>query len=306
MKRIFIAFLSMLLCIITAVSSFVIPSSRGDYYNEGVEAYLDTIFGILEREGVVSYAEASSIDEAHPPRVVDDAELLTEDEKAELANKLDDISSRQECDVVIVTVAGLEGKTAQEYADDYYDYNKYGMGDGADGILLLISMEDRDWALTTYGFGITAFTDAGQEYIMELTSGYLGEGQYADAFAQFSDLCDDFLMQAHTAEPYDVGNMPDDISALGRIMWIIPSVIIGAVISLVLKKKKRKALKNVRRKSDAADYVAGMELTGQYDRFLYSDVQRVKIRDDKDDGYDGSNFHISSSGRGHGGSSGKF
>ena len=100
------------------------------------------------------------------PLLVDDAGLLTEEEADALLDKLEEISERQECEVAVVTVDSLEGKTSQDYADDFYDYNGYGYGIDDVGILLLISMEDRDYAITTYGFGITAFTDAGLQYVV--------------------------------------------------------------------------------------------------------------------------------------------
>ena len=59
------------------------------------------------------------------PRLVDDADLLTYSEKISLAQKLDEISERQNFDVVIVTVDSLQGKSVAAYADDFYDYGGY-------------------------------------------------------------------------------------------------------------------------------------------------------------------------------------
>ena len=41
-----------------------------------------------------------------------------------------------------MTAGSLNGKTATKYADDYFDYNGYGLGNEKDGILLLISMKN--------------------------------------------------------------------------------------------------------------------------------------------------------------------
>ena len=119
-------------------------------------------------------------------RLVDDAGLLSESEKQSLSDELDEISDRQAFDVVIVTTNSLDGKSATEYADDYYDDNGYGYNYDRDGILLLVSMEDHDWAISTCGFGIEAFTDAGQNYISERFLPELSDGNYAKAFQIFA------------------------------------------------------------------------------------------------------------------------
>lgn len=241
------------------------------------------------------------------PRLVDQAELLTAEEETELLVKLDEISERQLLDVAVVTVNSLEGKTATEYADDTYDYNRYGYGEARDGILLLISMEERDWAMTTCGAGITAFTDAGQEYMQEQFMPSLSSGNYNDAFLKYAKLCDDFITQAKTGEPYDAGNLPKGTVSP---FWIFGDLVIGCLIALGMAKRKKKRLKTVRRKAEAQDYaVAGtLRMSGSWDRMINRRVTtRAVARDSDDDSRSGgSTTHVSSSGTTHGGSSGKF
>ena len=141
------------------------------------------------------------------PRLVDGADLLTDSEETALRDKLDEISERQQVDLVIVTTDSLEGKSPMEFADDFYDYNGYGFGDSYDGVLFLISMEERDWHISTTGFGITAITDAGREYISENFLEDLSDGEYGAAFTTFAELCDAFITQAREGQPYDVGNL---------------------------------------------------------------------------------------------------
>ena len=101
------------------------------------------------------------------PRLVDEADLLSDDEEMALTGQLNEISERQQVDIVVVTVNSLEGAGTMEFADDFYDYNGYGFGEERDGILFLISMEERDWYISTTGYGITAVTDAGREYVSD-------------------------------------------------------------------------------------------------------------------------------------------
>ena len=80
-------------------------------------------------------------------RLLDEADLLTDSAEAALSEKLDEISLRQKLDVVIVTINETGDRTAAEYADDIYDYSGY----AEDGVLLLISVDDREWAVSTRG-----------------------------------------------------------------------------------------------------------------------------------------------------------
>ena len=123
----------------------------------------------------------------HPARLVDQAELLTAEEQQQIQTKLDEVSELHHCDAVVMTVNSLEGKTATEYADDAFDYDGYGLGEDKAGILFLVDMGDRNWATSTHGYAITAFTDAGLSYIEEKLVSYLGDGEYAEAFNCFAE-----------------------------------------------------------------------------------------------------------------------
>lgn len=254
---------------------------------------------------VPAFATGSETQETpHPLRLVDDADLLTPDEEESVMENLDYVSEEHNFDVVIVTVDSLGEKTPQGFADDYFDYNGYGMGPDDDGIILVISMEYRDWAISTHAFGITAFTDAGQEYLMGNVTPFLSDGNYESAFDTFAWTCEDFIKQAKTGEPYDVGNMPSGISGYLMVVLLIPSLILAMIVSIFLKKMKRKSLKAVRFRADATEYLTAKKITHKSDTFLYRDVVTVKV--ETDDGPGGSTTHTSSSGRVHGGSSGKF
>ena len=46
------------------------------------------------------------------------------------------------------------------------------------------------------------------KYIGKQIKGELSDGDFAGAFDKFVDLCDEFITQARTGEPYDVKNLP--------------------------------------------------------------------------------------------------
>lgn len=260
------------------------------------------------------------------PRLTDSADLLTSSEEAVLLSKLDEISEKHQADIVIVTVDSLDGKTPTEYADDFFDYNGFGFGENKDGVLFLLSMEERDWWISTSGFGITALTDAGIEYISNEFLPELSRGNYFDAFAIFAEQCDDYFTQAESGEPYDSNLLPPGVdgeySNDGTVQKlpfdygskIMISLIIGFVIALIITLVMAGQLKSVRFQPSANSYIKqnSMKVTDSRDIFLYTHTDRRAIpKPPPDSGSHGgsgggSSIHVSSSGSTHGGGGGKF
>lgn len=242
-------------------------------------------------------------------RLTDDGNLLSSDEERKLTTQLDEISQRQSFDVVVVTVAGIpEGYTVQEYADDFFDYNGFGQGSGRDGCLLLISMEERDWYISTRGYGITALTDAGIQYIGEkMIEEGLSDGDYLSAFQTYARLCDNFVTKAREGNPYDVGNLPKEKIPWGLVTLV--AVALGCGLAFIPVTVMKAQMKPVRSRRDAGDYIlrGSMTLTRNRDMFLYRNVTRTPIpQDNSSGGGGGSSVHTSSSGASHGGGGGKF
>lgn len=242
--------------------------------------------------------------EAHPARLVDSASLLTAEEEGVLLEKLDAISERQQVDVAVVTTDTLDGKSPQEYADDFFDYNGYGMGTDRDGILLLVSMEDRDWYISTRGFGSTAVTDAGLEYMSNQFLEDLSAGNYLDAFLTYAEQCDQFIAQAKLGTPYDVDNVPKE--PFPWLLCIGISLAVGLVSAVIVTGVMKSQLKSVKSSRNAGNYVkeGSLEITEHSDLYLYSHISRVPIPKNTHSG--GSSVHTSSSGASHGGGGGKF
>lgn len=259
-------------------------------------------FGIVS---AVTALGAEIPEERQLPRLVDDADILTSEEEWKLEEKLNEISEKYQCDVAVVTTEDTDGRSVVEYADDFYDYNGYGMGEGDDGILLLLDMDDREWAISTYGYGSTAFTDKGQKYISDKFLPYLKEGDYAEAFMVYADLCGDFLEQAETGEAFDSGNMPKEPISL---LWIPGSLLIGMIFAFVITGFMRLQMKSVRKQTQAFAYIKpdSLKITKSRDSYLYSQTSRTPKPKDNGSSGGGSSMHTSSSGRSHGGSSGTF
>ena len=235
---------------------------------------------------------------AASPRVADEAGLLSGTECAAIEKQLDALSMQYGLDVVIVTTDSTGSSSPMEYADDYFDYNDY----APDGVLLLVSMEEGDWWISTTGYGITAFTDAGIAYIGENIVPYLSDGEYAKAFTTFIDLCDQFLSQAKTGDPFDTHNLPKE--PFKPVRNVIIALIIGLAAAFFATGSMKKKLKSVEQKAQADDYVTpgSLQITKSRDFHLYTHIDRRE----KPKSSSGSSTHTSSSGTAHGGGGGKF
>lgn len=235
-------------------------------------------------------------------RIIDQADLLTSSEESALLRKLDEISTRQNMDVVVATTSTLEGASVQEYAERLYLEGGFGYGDSKDGLLLLISMEDSDWYLSTCGYGTTAFTEAGSEYIGKQITPDLSNGNYAAAFTTYAKLSDDFITQARTGKPYDSSNLPREPLSM---IWIPIALVVGFIVSKIIVGRMESELKTVRTQAAANNYVTkgSMQITDNRDLFLYHNVTKTeKPKNNTSE----NNTHRSSSGTTHGGTGGKF
>ena len=242
-------------------------------------------------------------------RMNDSAGVLTEDEDNELEDALEELSLRQSFDVTIATIESLESvdyDSMEAYADDLYDYCQFGYGPDMDGVLLLVSVGDRKWHISTCGYGITAFTDAGIQYLGEQMKPFMADGDYAGAFRTFVQWSDTYIDAARAGRPYDVKTLPRDPLSP---MYLVLAVGIGLVLAWVVVHVMKSQLRSVAFQENAASYVreGSMNLTNSRELFLYRDVQRTKHVEEKDsDSSGGSSTHTSSSGTTHGGGGGSF
>lgn len=196
---------------------------------------------------IVSVPAFADTAEDYTPHLIDNADLLTGEEESNLLAKLDEISDRLSVDVAVVTEDSIGDKTPREYADDFYDYNSYKYN--PDGVLLLISMEERDWYITTTGSAITAITDARRGNMEDAFLSDLSGGYYYDAFSTYADMCDKYISGVQSGY-YEEGEAYEE-STVGNFPWgpaILVSLAIGLVAALVVTGFMRGQLKSVRRR----------------------------------------------------------
>ena len=222
--------------------------------------------------------------------IVDGAQILTEDEFRDLEIKAEDFSRNNKFDVIIVTLESLDGYEAGEAAEELYDQAKYGYGEEHDGVILLISMEQRDWAISSSGFGQKAINSRAIDYLEKQIVPELKEGNYAKAIEVFIDESESLYTMASTGHAYR-----GPFSPVKKIFF---SLIIGIVVGSIVVSVLTAQLKTVHAKTRAAEYVVpgSLDIKVARERFLYRTVTSRKIEKSSS----------SSSGGGHTTKSGKF
>lgn len=247
-------------------------------------------------------------------RLVDQAELLNEADEAALQEKLDTISEALQFDVVIVTARHIGNRTPMEFADDYFDYNGFGYGPNYDGVCLLVSMADRDWWISTCGYGETALSD---DYFLNVIDPsdftyYLKNGDYARSFNHFADVVNDFVIEAKTNEPYSAKHRYQDWK--NKVIGVALSLVAGLIVAaIVTYSKYSNYVSAICERSEAGGYLVGSVKFGEcYDEFIGSYVNRTRRVTESSSSSSSSSSHsspgshTSSSGRSHGGGGGKF
>lgn len=246
------------------------------------------------------------------PNIIDNYGLLSTEEIKDLQKKIDKIGEDYQLDVVLVIVDSLAGKSPMEFADDYYDYGGYGYGESHDGVLFLVSMEYRDWWISTTGKAIDYYTDYGLEKITQRTIDAFSLDNYYLGYQSLLRMLDIFAKEAMTNRPYDIDHRYIPFLFL---IQIIPSAIVGIIAASILRKTLISKHNDVKRATGARLYTDGnIAFTTNKDSLVYVEEDRtyspVSSGGSSSSGGSyhsgGSSTHSSSSGQSHGGRGGKF
>lgn len=263
---------------------------------------------------------------ASTPKIIDEAGLLEDYEVLDLEERAQTLAEKYGMDIVIVTVDSLDGKSSESYADDYFDENGYGIGPQYNGVLLLLSMEYRDWAISTCGEAIYAITDYGIQDLFSQIAGYLSEDNYYLAFSTYLDALEAYFTAYESGHPIDgfwgeydgpgtyIPGTQDEIvhyEPQKDVQWyagrIGISFVIGLVVALMVLLIMRSQMNTARAQHGATSYLKQetYQIGVQRDIFLYSQVSKVRKSENSSSG-GGSSVHRSSGSRSHGGGHGKF
>lgn len=221
------------------------------------------------------------------PRVIDNADLLTDQEEQELTEQLKEYSDKNDCDIVFLTEPDLKhgnfsfDGSVEDYADMYYESHGY----DKDGVLVLRVLDKGNGKpriqFSCSGKCIKRLTEDEQNEIIDLVESDLTAGRYYQAFSTMAS------------------EISDSIPI--RLKWyMLPlAILIGFAIAMLIMFIIRGKLKTVAMQRGAASYVrpGSMHVTASRDTYLYSTVSRTA----RESSSSGSSGRTSSGGGSHSG-----
>lgn len=237
--------------------------------------------------------------------VFDISDLLTYEEWEDLETRAADISNRQHCGVYFALVDDFTDYgdgSVYEVTYQLYHGSELGIGANRDGIIVLLSMEERDYAMFVYGeYAEYAFNSYGQKKLEETFLADFGYDDWYGSISHYLNTCDEFLTKADSGEPVREALWVWVVSYLFMIIFI---TVVCCIISGIICYMLLRGMKTVSQKVEANEYIAegGLQLTERYDQYTHTTETRTKIQKESSSG--GSTR--SESGGGGSGRSGKF
>ena len=249
--------------------------------------------------------------------VADDAGLLKSDEIDSLEKQSASLAEQYGIHAVIHTVDSLEGFSAQNYADYFYDNAGY----VDDGVIFLLAMEEREWYISTCGSMIYTLTDYSIQQLGEGILPYLSSGHWYEGFRSYLESLPLYLDAYESGTPVDGyadysgdyyhGKQEEVVyyNQENRPNFLI-SLLIGLAAGGITILIMRSAMNTKRAQRGASVYLkdGSWNLYTHHDLYLYSNVTKTLRQQNTSSASrgGGSSVHRSSGGRSHGGGGGRF
>lgn len=223
--------------------------------------------------------------------VNDTAGLLSQEDLVALDEQAKTVSDYYDCGVYIVVVENyknyVNGSIA-DFSEAVYKSYDLGYGEGKNGIMLSLSMAERDYDLVAYGdWAHYAFTDYGKDKLAETFLDNFRNNDWVGGFNDYIANCISLMDMAKNGNPLDtvvyeqVPDVPGWDAFDLMIIVLIPSLIAFAVCSVF-----KARMKTAKRQVYASNYVdaSNSRLRVNSDQFLTRNVVRTRIHRDNDSG----------------------
>ena len=250
--------------------------------------------------------------------VYDDADLLSTEEEQQLQEYASAMKEIWEMNFMVVTTADAEGKSSQEFADDFYD-SHFPSIEEEDGVLYLIDMDNREIYMSTSGTAIRYLTDARVENVLDEAFAYVAAGDYYGTFQAFFDGSESYFYEGIPKDQHNYDTETGEMDhyqepkklTMGEFLIAFMGALIPALLTVgIIKAKYQLKFEdfhyNENTDSDVTLSVKSDRLVNQFithRRIPKNDGNSVRSGGS---GGSRSSVHRSSGGRSHGGGGRRF
>ena len=244
-------------------------------------------------------------------KIYDYANLLSESEKAEIKQNIDDYTKKTGFDVAIIIVNEYMSDSANDvYAVDFYDYNDFGLKDNSkdySGVIFIVNMNESNRYFNMFSFGSAQlyYSQSVIENILDVVLEDFIAGDYSKGLNTFVEECNRYYDNGKYYDNYYV----DDDGMLHK-KYVAPIGIAlggGALVTLITMIVLVKKNKMVKKANAAVEYLdkSSVNYSVKTDQFTGTFTTRHRISSDSSGGGGGGHSSIGSSGGGHTGGSGR-
>lgn len=230
--------------------------------------------------------------------VLDPTFNLSEEEIDTLSSQLDEIRNTYQMGVYIRIYdsyinAGFN--SIEEYSEYVYHDENLGYGSNQDGLLLLLTMDEREYDLTGYGLGNVAFTDYGRDKLVDHMIDDLSNDQMYYAMNQYVKYSDEYLSMYQKGTPYDVGVKTKAEKI--KFGFILEGVALLVTILIMWFLVKQLNTTGIATKASAYEKQGSFNLQQQSDQFTHTTTVETYSPESKDNDSGGSS--VNSGGHSH-------
>lgn len=228
-------------------------------------------------------------------KVYDFAELYTDEEEKEIYNKIQSFIDTRQLDLVVVTIKENPKGSAMVYADDFYDYNNFGLNSTRDGLLFLIDMDTRELWISGTGKGEEKYPDAKIDDILDETYQKFSNKLYYEGTINVIKTIDSYYnIEYNGSGRYEPKSYMDYIQHV-----VIGSIVITIIVMIILVSKNKMVNKATSSREYLNEETKSVKLVKNH--LIGTHVTKTKIEHDSGGSSGGGGGHISSSGSSHSG-----
>lgn len=221
------------------------------------------------------------------PRVVDNAEILSDEQEAALSAKVQKIVDTYNIGYVIFTDTDNHGLSRAYYSSDFLHYNGYGVGKNYDAVVFYLSLEEgnRGWCTTSIGDCQKIFTaDVTNEIDDLINDDIVYNGDYYSAIEKHIDYVDNLMKEKNSFPVKKV------------LLSILVGFVIGIIISLIYVSSLKRKMRVVSPVDATVYLVPGSYIV--HDKsvdYLYTTVTKIAKPQNDSNSSGGSSFSSGSS-----------